>query len=352
MMGRSRLPTPRTALSLLVLLACGVAIAQEQQFREREVFDPSAGGWVTAPESGDVEPAGPLDEARALLRESKPRGARKLLEDWVEANPDHPRYYEGVFLLGECEFERDDFRAANRFYDEVAENAVGDLLFDALLRQMDVARAYLSGEKQIVWKVLKFPAYDEGISILDRVWERAPGTRIGEFALKLKADYFYGVGDFDLAQDEYVLLANEYPNGRYLRYAMLRAAESANNAFAGIAFDERPLLNADERFRQIEQEFPVYADREAVPERREGIRNQLAEKDLAVGDWYNRTGSVEAAAYYYRSVIEQYADTIAASEAQLRLRELGLDSEVNSPADMDDMTVKTGTPVSMAGDSQ
>jgi outer membrane protein assembly factor BamD (BamD/ComL family) len=230
-----------------------------------------------------------------------------------------------MYLLGEADFGRKHFYQAYECYEVVAENTAGELFYKALGREMDVARAFLSGEKRIVWKFLYLPAYDDGIEILDRVWERIPGTRLGEEALKLKADYFFAVGDVDLAQDEYMNLAREYPNGRYVQLAMLRGAEAAAAAFPGIKFDDRALLDSEERYRQVQSTFPGYAKHERIADRLEGIRQQRGEKDLDIGRWYERTRQAGAAEFYYRLVLKDWPETLAASEARRRLRALGVE---------------------------
>jgi tetratricopeptide (TPR) repeat protein len=297
--------------------------AQQEQYREREVLDSESGGWVGQPAEEAVAPAGPLEEARRLLAEGRASKARKRLKKWTNDNPEHQRYFEGVYLLGEAEFERKHYYQAYENYEIVAESTVGELFDTVLKREMDVARAFLSGEKRIVWGFLRLPAYDDGIEILDRIWERVPGTWLGERALKLKADYFFAVGDVDLAQDEYVNLTREYPNGRYVQLAMLRAAEAAAAAFPGIKFDDRALLDAQVRYQQVQNAFPPYADREQVPDRLEGIRQQRAEKDLDIARWYERTRQPAAAEFYYRLVLKDWPDTLAAGEAQRRLGAMG-----------------------------
>lgn len=300
------------------------AQAQEEQYRERQVLDPETDSWVDAPPLVDGEPADELDRARSLLARGEINAAYRLLKQWVKENPDHDRYVEALYLLGEALFERRFFFQAYERYDEVSESTAGEIFYKAVRRSMDVARAFLSGEKRIVWRILRLPAYDDGIEILDRVWERVPGTRMGEQALRLKADYFYVKGDMDLAQDEYVNLAREYPNGRFVQYAMLRSAESAAAAFPGIKFDDRSLLEADERYRQVQQAYPDLARRENLDERLEGIRQKRAEKDLDVARWYERTRRAGAAEYYYRLILREWPDTLAAAEARSRLRALGV----------------------------
>lgn len=323
--GRVALGGPATHLSLSLL---GAATAfQEQRYRERQVLEPESDEWVARPAEPAATPAGDLEQARSLLARDQARRARRLLSKWVANNPDHDRYFEGVWLLGEAEFGCGDYYRAYERYEVVVENTAGELFRAALRREKDVALAFLSGEKRIVWKILRLRAYDEGIEILDRIWERVPGTRLGEEALRIKADYFFERGDMDLAQDEYANLAREYPGGRFVQLAMLRSAEAAEAAFPGIRFDDRPLLEADERYRQVERAFPVYSRREEVGQRLEGIRQLRAEKDLDIARWYERTRQPAAAEFYYRLVLEDWDDTLAAAQARQRLRALGVDPD-------------------------
>lgn len=313
-------------LVLLALLA-GPAAAQEEQYRERDVLDPERDEWVAEPRAPEAGPEDPLDRARALLAAGQAKRARKLLEAWVEAHRDDQRYHEGALLLGDAWFELRDFWRAVERYQGVADEASGEVFERANERCVEVARAFLSGEKRIVWRIFRLPAYDEGVELLDRVWERMPGTRLGELALKLKADFFYERGEFDLAQDEYANLVQQYPSGRYVQIAMLRSAAAAEAAFPGIRFSDGPLLEATERYRRLLGTFPAYAEQQGVRLRLDGIREQRAEKDLAIGRWYERTRQSGAAAFYYQAVLADWPDTLAAAEARTRLRALGVARE-------------------------
>lgn len=297
----------------------------QQQYREREVLDPLTDEWVARAEEPPAAPVGELEEARALLARGQPKKAFRILKKWVAANPDHERYYEGVLLLGDAHFERGRFYQAYEQYEQVVENTAGELFRTALQKEKDVALAFLAGRKRIVWRILRLPAYDEAIEILDRIWERVPGTRLGEDALRIKADYFYRRGDMDLAQDEYANLAREYPAGRFRQFAMLRSAEAAVAAFPGVKFDDRPLLEAEERYRQLQEAYPAYAEREAVAQQREGIRQKRAEKDLDIARWYERTKQPAAAEFYYRAILKDWPDTLAAADARQRLQALGIE---------------------------
>ncbi len=316
-------------LSTLLAAATNTALPQ-QKYGERETLDPDREVWVPSAEPVAFGPsAGILAEARELLAKGEYGEARKRLSRWTKDNPDDEQYYDVMYLLGEAWFGKKDFYRAYEEYEAVVENTSGDIYFQALRREMDVARAFLSGQKRILWKIFRLPAYDDGVQILDRVWERVPGSGMGETALKVKADYFFDHDDMGLAQDEYVLLAREYPSGRYVQSSMLRAAEAAEATFPGVQFTDKPLLEAGERYRQLRSTFPVYAEREQVDARLEGIRQQRAEKDLEVARYYRRAGRPGAAEFYYRLVLRDWPGTLAAGEARLELR--GLNVDVDEP---------------------
>lgn len=306
------------------VLLCAVAVAQDQTYREQQVLDPDSETWVDAralPEVGDNPTLG---EARSLLARGEPDDARRLLKTWVKDNPDDPLRLEGVYLLGEAYFLDRDYYKAYEQYEIVVDNGAGDLFVKALRREMDCARAFLAGKPRWLWGFLPLPAQDDGIKILDRVWERAPGTQMGEDALRIKADYYFERGEMDLAKDEYILLAREYPNGRAPQQALLRSAEAAQAAFPGVKFDDRALVDAEERYRIVQTRFPDFAAQEGVDARLRDVRDRLAQKDLEVARWYKRVNEPTAAAFYYRQILADYPETVAAGQAQVELKALNI----------------------------
>lgn len=298
-----------------------------ERFRERQVLDPQSGEWMDADAPEEGAPEDELERGRYYLARGAVLRARGLLKRWVAQNPDSERYLEGVYLHGEALFQAKLFYQAYEQFEIVADQGSGEIFDRAIRRAMDCARAFFAGEKRRVFRIFWLPAYDDGAQILGRVYERLPGTRIGEEALKTRADFRFERGEMDLAQDEYANLVREFPKGRYTQFAMLRSAEAAEAAFPGILFDDRPLLNAEERYRQVEETYPLYADRERVAARLDGIRQVRAEKDLEIGKWYERTRQPQAAAFYYRVILKDYGNTLAAAEARQRLRALGFEDE-------------------------
>ncbi len=316
---------------LLILAAFGAAasgVAQPLQFRQREVLDPNTTEWTA---KTPTDRSGVFDEARRLLAAGEADDARKLLADWIKANPLDDAQFRARFLLGEAYFALADYWKAAEQFDIVADNTAGELFYSAIERSIDTALAFLSGEPRILWGFLRLPAYDDGVRILDRAWSRVPGTALGELALRLKADYLYESGDYDRARDAYSFLVREYPNGRYHRAAMLRAAQAAYAAYPGDRFDDQALIDAAELYDAVRDVYPQYAERENVDDWLDTIVEQRAEKALAVAEWYLRANYTTAGRFYFRRIVARWPQTLAADTARARLREMGVLAEPSEP---------------------
>ena len=342
-----RLSSHKAIASVLatVLLAVGLAgsaaVAEdeprdlEERYPERMVYDPQTQEWVPEepPEAGT--PDGDLAIARNLIALGEYKKAAEKLQQWIAAYAhDSPRYPEALFLSGRVEFERGNFMRAHRRYLEVLNNWPGTEWADRALRgNFVIAEVFLSGHRRKWLGMPLFHAYDEALDILDDIMVNHPNTVLAEQALKTKADYFFRKGEFGLAEDAYAQLARDYPTGQYLRDAMLQSARAALASFPGIAFDDAPLIEAEERFHQFMQAFPQYAESQDVGLILEDIRAKRAEKELSIAEYYERAKEPRAAAFYYRLVRDRWPNTTWAALAETRLTKLGRAAEPESDAD-------------------
>ena len=186
---------------------------------------------------------------------------------------------------------------------------------EAVVELFNIAEVYLGGVRRKFLGMRLLNATDFAINILDDIATQYPDTAIAEQALKTKADYFHDKGDFSLAELEYGQLVRAHPNGRYNRYAQRRVADSALAGFGGVLFDERPLIEAEERYQSYATRYPGLAEQEGIGLILSEIREKRAAKELEIGAYYQRTRHPQAAAYYYRSTITNWPDSIAATKA-------------------------------------
>ncbi len=306
---------------------CVPALASQSKgqprYPERLVYNPATDTWTQPPAPIPGTEQGDLELALIDLAENRPATARSRLKKWLKTYKASDRRPDAMVALGDADLALGDHIQAYRQYEKAMDQYPGLEGEDAIIRhEFAIGVAFLSGVKQRVW-IFRAPAYEEGLDILDKVVQRAPGSTLAEDAIKAKADYYYRTGKFGLAETEYARLAQEFPRGRYPRLALLMSARAALARFPGLAFDDGALLEARERFVTFRQRYPEYADQEDIGAIVRRIDDTLAEKNLMVGNWYGKQKQTSAAAVYYRNLIKSWPDSGAAIEARRRLAVIG-----------------------------
>ncbi|MCP4591461.1 MAG: outer membrane protein assembly factor BamD [bacterium] len=296
-------------------------------------YDDARGVWVErqAPVAGTAE--GDLAAARIDHLEGRYGAAYKRTKKWLKIyGQEHPLYPEAAVLHADVERARKNYyRAHTHLKDFLNQYGASRAADEALRIDFNIAEVFLGGTKRKLWGMRMLPAEDLGIQILDDISANYPGSALAELAIKTKADYFYGKKDFALAELEYARLREQFPKSRYVRLAMRRRAEAALSGFPGIKFDDAPLVEAEARFLEYLSQYPGIAEQEGVGLTLDHIREQRAAKEVSVGDYYRRTGHPQAAAFYYRSTLTHWSETIAARQATDRLSTMGMPPTSASP---------------------
>lgn len=315
----------RLCLLVVVLSLTGIHSTTAQPQRARTlIFDKKQQEWTEQPDPQLGTPAGDLHAIRKQIASGEFKKALKSTDAFDKRfgkfDPMHPN------LL----IARAEAMIGLRLYDEAHEGLQSflkqfggmSITSQALRLEFVIAEAYLAGAKRKVLRMKLFSGVDRALEILDVISSDYADRRIAELAIKTKADYLFATGDHALAEFEYERLLSEYPRSRYHQIALRRSAESALAEFAGINFDEAPLVNAAERYRDYRVAYRGEAQREGVELILEGIKESRAEKERVIGAYYERTGHAGAAVYYYELVAKNWPDTLAATKAASRLQEL------------------------------
>lgn len=305
-----------------------------QTYHERLEYDPKTGEWreIAPPIPGTED--GDLALARSLLARSEFKDARKAFAAWFKTYPGSEFWPEALFYAAETEVSAEDQEPrsghlikAYEWLEELLDGWPGSELADrAIRKEIIIAELLLfKGRKQRVWKgMFWLSGQEEAIAMLDRIIDdRARDTPIAEQALRLKADYYYLRGDFEEAEQAYARLMRDFGRGRYAKFALLRAGESAMARFPGVEFDDSDLLEAEVYLRDFEQKYPQDAAEAMVPQRLARVNESRAEKDYRVAQYYERTKAIDAAVFYYRLVEHDWGTTMWAAQARQRLVALG-----------------------------
>ena len=317
----------RSAVTVaMVLIPAGPIMAADPPDRADKVrLDPATGDWVEVPPAEPGTPAGDLQLARNLHTDGHQRQAQRSIDKWIKSYGNlHELYPHAALLRCRILMARHDYYKAHLELQEfLSEFAGTEHVDEALTMEFTIAEVFFSGTKRKIWGMRILQADDIGIAILDDIAANHAGTEIGELAILTKAHYYYRTGDFVFAEQEYAALVQQYPRSRYVRQAMLQSARAALASFGGVRFDDAPLIEAEERFRQYLAQYPGAAEQEGIGLILADIAERRAAKEYDVGQYYERTDHLQAAAFYFRSTMTHWPDTIAAVQAAGRLEELG-----------------------------
>ncbi len=314
----------------LVMSACpavfGQTAAPPKAHAERLTFDPLTDQWTVAARPVPGTEDGDLNIARQWMAREDYKEALKAANAWIKSyGKSAARYPEALYIKATALLQLGDYRGAHDSYQELLNNYPGSELAErALSAEFRIAEQYLAGKKRKAFKGLfRVKDREAGIKIMDDMVANYADTPLAELAQKAKADYYYGRGDFELAEEEYAAFARDHPRSRYHAYALLQSARSALASFPGVQFDDAALVEAQERFTQFMHQYPDIARQQGVPVILDQIAARRADKTYEIAYFYDRTGKKQAARYYYRATVKRWPNTPAAEQAQGRLAALG-----------------------------
>jgi outer membrane assembly lipoprotein YfiO len=261
-----------------------------------------------------------LDGIERLLANKQASKAKPRILKWIQANPAVPDRDRGLFLLAEMYNRTGDKIRAFYHLDELLDYYPESRLFyPALEKQYEIADRFLKGYKRKFLGIPFLTTDDEGVEILFRIQERAPGSPIAERSLLRTADFYYDDSQFDLAADAYAAYARAYPRSPEVPRVRLRQAFSSLAQFRGLRFDATPVIDAKAQLEDIQAEYPQLAQEENVADVLERIDGILAARVAQTADFYRRTGEPQAAVYNWRYVVENFPETAEAERARVQL---------------------------------
>jgi outer membrane protein assembly factor BamD len=300
--------------------------------------------WTPAAAPAEGTPEGEIALIRRHVARNEHGKAVRAVKKFLKRYPASDLTEEAMLLAGEAELDREHYFQAYEWYEKQLDQYPSGQYSDrALAREYSIAEAFLAGKKRIVLGFIRLPAQDEGVEILTRVAEHAPGTDLAQRALLTIGDYYFGDRQWLQATEAYDNYVAIFPDGNQLRYALLQGARATYRQYRGPRYDETPLLDARQRFDAFQSLYPQAAQAADVAQTLDTIENQLAQKQLHIARFYARTDKPQGARFYYNRVIELYPDTPAAAEASQQLAQMG---PAPQPAMPPGLETPTTTPAS------
>ena len=305
--------------------AAGVAQAQER-------YELSEGDWHKTQAADPNTPEGELQAIRRLLAQDKTKDARKHATRWIETYPNHPMLVEAYMLRGDARVARHDYYKSLFDYEYVIRTYPASEQFNtAIEREFEIARLFVSGMKRRLWGMRMLPAYAEGEEIFIRTQERVPGSELGEKASLALGDYYFAESRMNEAAVAYDMFLQNYPRSEHREGVLLRLIQASLATFKGPQFDSTGLLEAAQRLKQYQNEYPAAAERIGADALLVRIDESLALKAYLTGRWFEDRQRTASASLLYKRVIRDHPQSAAARESLQRLHAMGELLEAASP---------------------
>jgi tetratricopeptide (TPR) repeat protein len=317
-------PSPRTAVLALILsgsFASGVA-AQSGQFRLDE-----GGNWVAVesrPLSADEQR---IMQARELLADNKPGGAKRILDAFIEEyqHTSNPLLASAYLYRGDAlALDGDEFEALYD-YEVVAKDFVASEEFPkAIERELQIGIRYLHGLKRKLWGLRWVDATDIGEELLIRVQERMPNSRLAERAAIELADHYYRIRNLDAASDMYEVLIANFPESQHISWARQRRIHANIGRFKGPNYDATGLRDAKVLIEEYETIDPASARRAGLSDALMArLDESMAAQMLEKARWYTRRGDLVSARFVLNRLVVKHPQTVSAATGLQIIRENG-----------------------------
>jgi len=317
---RNRIQSAVVPTAALLCCAWLVVVPAEA----KDTVEWTGSGWAQPAKPAEGTARGELALVRRLFEDGKYKKAVKAAKKFLKKYPADSGCEEVCLVAGRAEMKRHRYYQAYEWFEkQLNQFPAGRYSAKALAHEAEVAEAFLSGKKRVLLGRLKVGATDEALDILTRIAEHAPGTEIAANALLRVGDYHFEQRQWPEAVNAYDAFLELFPKHLKAAHAMARAAEAAYYSYGGIAFDDMPLLEAEQRYRTLLESYPQAAKKIGAASTLRQITEARAQKLYVTGRFYERTKHPSAAAFYYKRAVEKYPHSHWARDARLALSRLG-----------------------------
>jgi tetratricopeptide (TPR) repeat protein len=209
-----------------------------------------------------------------------------------------------------------------KMLDEFPESVLKE---PALMRLFTIGNIYNQGKKKAFLGLFKVDAYAEGAKLLDRVTEEAgleDPNGLGVRAALNVVDRHEKREKYEDAYLKWLEISTIWQRGDLGRQALLGMARTKRAAYNANPQEKRPFYDganlkaAKTYYEKFRITFPDEAETLKIEQIISDIERQMAQKELTIGQYYQRIGKEQAANIYFDLVIRNWPNTPAAQQAR------------------------------------
>jgi outer membrane protein assembly factor BamD (BamD/ComL family) len=237
------------------------------------------------------------------------KALQKLKADFADfGGPDLDAYIEAETLYA----KRNWTKATKKFQAFVKAWPESPFYTRANERLFSIGTAFLRGQKRQVLWVLRLPAFDEGVTIMRDIADRAGTGPMGLRALTVLAETYEKKKRYPEAYEVWSEVADKWPTGDIGEKALLRMAQCLHAAYKGPDYDASWLVSAKAYYEDFRNRYPSKAQAINANETIAVIIEQQAYKNYTVARYYDKTDHPLASNLYDQLVLNTWPDSRSA----------------------------------------
>jgi outer membrane protein assembly factor BamD (BamD/ComL family) len=259
-------------------------------------------------------------QIKKLVDEEKPDKVKEAAKQLRKDFPDVAGEDFNAFIAAEVYLAKGNLTKAVRQYDVLLDKYPTSPLKDAALnRQFEIASEFLAGRKKSILVVFRVSAFDDGVKVMEKISDRTGTADIAKNALLAVARSYEKRKQWNEAYLKWSEISMRWPTGEVAKEALLAMARTKYAAYRGPVYDGSSLISAKTYYENFRLRYPEEAKKLGIDGILTHIGEQLAEKNLLIAEYYDRTGSKGPANMYYQLVADGWPDTKAGKIAVERI---------------------------------
>jgi outer membrane protein assembly factor BamD (BamD/ComL family) len=263
-------------------------------------------------------------ETKKLVNTGQTKAARKAFDKLKKDFPEIAGPDLDLFIQAEIAFCEGNFTKAVRSHDKLlTEYPQSELRAAALDRQFAIAKEFLAGRKRRVLRIFKIKGYAEGIRIMERITDRVGiDTPMGLKAAIAVAENYEKRGKFNEEFLKWWEISSRWDTGQIGKDALFGMARCKHAVYnkhpehKRSRYDASNLITARSYYEKFQLLYPKDAEEIGIDRILKEIDEQLANKQFAISQYYQRTANRQAANLYYNMVKDNWPDSKAAKIAE------------------------------------
>ncbi len=150
--------------------------------------------------------------------------------------------------------------------------------------------------------------YSAAIEMFTKLKDQYPFSPYGVEAELSLADAYFLNEDYLQAADAYKEFEMLHPRHDAIPYVLYQTGQSLQKSFVSIDRPTSNVAEAIEYYQRLIQEYPGTEYSAKSAEHYAECRRIMAEREIYIGDFYQRTGKFGSAWLRYKYVVENYSD--------------------------------------------